>query len=142
MESGQAGPGSWFCCMNLGASRELLFILLSIEHGCPLLSNGIHHTFLINIIAVRRIKEVEHPPPPHGASESTLAPSRSLPCSSFPACVHPTVLKLLCILKTQMTWVNTHEFIYVSFVVNRDLGKRSLSIFPLLGKPEAIFFSF
>lgn len=71
-----------------------------------------------------------------------LVPPHSLPCSPLPACTHPRVLKLPCILKMQVPWVNTHELVYVSFVVNRDLGRRSLSIFLLLGKPEAIFFSF
>lgn len=142
LESGQADSESWFCWTNLGVSGELLFALLSL--GFPIsLSNGIHRAFLLNIYPCsREDKGGGGPTPPHGASESMLVPPHSLPCSPLPACTHPRVLKLPCILKMQVPWVNTHELVYVSFVVNRDLGRRSLSIFLLLGKPEAIFFSF
>lgn len=77
---------------------------------------------------------------PGGGSES-MAVSSSSPGSHLPARTLDRRLGSLCVLKTQMLWVNPHQPIYVNLVVNRALGRREFCI-SLTWKARGNFLSF
>lgn len=92
---------------EVGVSKEMLFIFLSL--CLPVSPRGPILPFSQASPQSRAQRRASH-----GASELTGTPSHSPPCSPPPVCTHPRVLRLRCILKTQVPWINTHMSSFTS----------------------------